>query len=598
MAAPSDPLRAALRRAPARAWRASALVLSAAALFATPAAADLGAYVIRSFDTRITVEPNSDVAVEERIEVEFSEPRHGIYRTIPIRYSDPRGYAYSLDLRLQSVTDESGAAHGAKVTDEGRYRKIRIGDPDRTVDGRVVYVIRYRVRDALGRFPEHDEIYWNATGNEWNTSIDRATATVRLPAPIDAGRIEAAGYTGPAGSRERAVAVTYPEPGVVRFEAQRAFGPLEGLTVAAGWPQGSVRYPTAAEVAGRVIADNWIVLLPFGWLAFMIRRYRRHGRDPGSDHPVMVQYDPPPGISPGGVGVLIDESADLADITATVVDLAVRRHLTIRAEERPQLFGLLRRDETVFRRERPAPREPLAPHEERVMSALFAGGDEVDAGDLANKFYAHIPGIKEALYARLVERGYFDSSPESVRTKYVVYGLLAGLGTGLAAAGWMALRGIGMPAAALVPILTGALTLLVFALFSGAMPRRTAAGVRARHWALGFQEFARRVDQDRLERAAADPRAAFEKLLPYAMALGVSGDWAKRFEGIYQEAGPAWYVGGDAHRGFTTRSFERSLASSMSRASTAMTASPRSSSGSGGGGSSGGGGGGGGGGSW
>ena len=566
--------------------------------FTTPAAADLGAYVIRSFDTQITVEAGSDVAVEERIEVEFSEPRHGIYRTIPIRYSDPRGYAYSLDLRLQSVTDENGTAQGAKVTDEGRYRKIRIGDPDRMVEGRVVYLIRYRVRDALGRFPEHDEIYWNATGNEWSTTIDRATATVRLPAPIAAERIQAAGYTGAAGSREQAVTITHPEPGVVRFEAQRAFGPLEGLTVAAGWPQGSVRYPTAAEVAGRVVADNWIVLLPFAWLAFMIRRYRRQGRDPESDHPVMVQYQPPAGISPGGVGVLIDESADLADVTATVVDLAVRRHLTIRQEERPQLFGLLKRDETVFKRESPAPREPLAPHEERVMSALFAGGDEVDAADLANKFYAHIPSIKDALYARLVENGYFDSSPEKVRTSWVLYGFLAGAGTGLLAAGWMGWRGIGMPAAALVPILTGALTLIVFVLFSGAMPRRTAAGVRARHWALGFQEFARRVEQDRLERSAGDPRATFETLLPYAMALGVSGDWAKRFEGIYRDAGPAWYVGADQHRGFSTRAFERSLASSMSRANTAMTASPRSSSGSGGGGSSGGGGGGGGGGSW
>jgi hypothetical protein len=384
----------------------------------------------------------------------------------------------------------------------------------------------------------------------------------------------------------------------VHFEALRPFGALEGLTVAVGWPQGVVRFPSFLERAGRVIADNWIVLLPFGWLAFMVGRYRRLGRDPESDQPVMVQYEPPPGITPGGVGTLIDETVDLADITATVVDLAVRRHLTIRLEERPQLFGILKRDETAFKRESPTPPGPLAAHEQKVLSALFAGGDEVDAADLANKFYAHIPAIKEALYKGLVHQGFFDSSPERVRTKYVLFGLGAGIATGLFAAGWMALRGIGAPAAVLVPLLTGALTLAVFAAFSNAMPRRTGAGVRARQWALGFQEFARRVESDRLERDAAGMRTTFESLLPFAMALGVAGEWAKRFEGIYQDAEPAWFTGAHTGRGFSTRSFERGLSSAMTRANQSMTAAPRSSSGSGGGGSSGGGGGGGGGGSW
>lgn len=536
--------------------------------------------------------------VEERIEVEFSEARHGIYRTIPVRYSDPRGYAYSLDLRLMGVTDERGQPYGTKVSDEGRYRNIRIGDPDRTVEGRVVYVVRYRVRDALGRFPEHDEIYWNATGNEWNAPIERATATVRLPGPVPVESVEAAGYTGTAGSRERAVTVTHPEPGVVRFEAQRAFGPLEGLTVAVGWPQGVVRFPSFAEQAVRVLWDNWVVLLPLGWLAFMVRRYRRHGRDPESDHPVMVQYEPPPGLTPGGVGTLVDESVDLADVSATVVDLAVRRHLTIRVEERPQLFGLVKRDETVFRRETPAPPGPLAAHERKVMDALFAAGDEVAAADLANRFYAHLPAIRQALYEGLVEQRYFDASPEGVRTKVVLSGFGAGVATGLFAAGWLVWRGVGEPAVPLLPILAGALTLAVFAAFSNAMPRRTAAGVRARRWALGFQEFARRTEGDRLERSAADPRAAFESLLPYAMALGVAADWAKRFEGLYQDREPAWFTGAHHGRGFSTRAFEHSLASAMTRAGQTMTAAPRSSSGSGGGGSSGGGGGGGGGGSW
>lgn len=573
------------------------LALAAGAVSTLVAQSDRGAYAIRGFDTELVVESDSNMVVEERIEVEFSEPRHGIFRSIPTRYSDPRGYAYSLDLRLLGVTDESGRRQGAEVSHQGRYTTIRIGDPDRTVEGRVVYLIRYRVRDALARFAQYDEIYWNATGNEWNSAIDRSSATVRLPVPVEPGDLTTAGYTGAFGRTDRDVAVTYPEPGVVRFVTTRRLEPLEGLTVAVGFPQGIVTFPTAAVRAGRMAADNWVALLPFGWLIFLVRRYRAHGRDPEPDAPVVVAYEPPPGLTPGEVGTLIDERVDAADITSTVVDLAVRRHLSIETTSETRLLGLLEHEETTFTLESGG-QGTLGTHEAAVISALFGGQASVRASDLKNKFYAHIPGIKRALYDRLVAGGYFDGAPDRTRTRWVVVGILAGAATGILAGAWMGWRGVAPPASILVPILSGVVTWGLFLAFARAMPRRTTKGARARQWAIGFQEFARRVEGDRLERDTADPRRAFEVLLPYAMALGVATEWARRFEGIYQQRGPEWYAGPHGSGAFSTRSFERSLSGAMSDTSRSMTASPRSSSGSGGGGSSGGGGGGGGGGSW
>ena len=183
-----------------RSWTLYGLVLLLAFLRhgASPAAAvqDLGGFTIESFDTELVVESNSDMVVDERIVVNFSAPRRGIFRTIPIRYSDPKGYSYSLDLRLLSATDDAGQPHPTQVTHQGRNVNIRLDDPDRTVEGRVTYVIRYRVRDALSRFGEFDEIYWNATGNEWDATIARATAAVRLPAEVVPERLSASGYTG------------------------------------------------------------------------------------------------------------------------------------------------------------------------------------------------------------------------------------------------------------------------------------------------------------------------------------------------------------------------------------------------------------------
>lgn len=560
-------------------------------------AQDRGGYSIRNLDADLRIQSNGDLLVEERVVVDFAEPRHGIYRTIPVRYSDPKGYAYSLRPELIEVVDDAGNPYPTRRSNEGRYWMIRIGDANVEVVGTVVYRIRYRVRNAVARFAEHDELYWNATGHEWNATIARSSATVHLPTEVAADDLLAAGYTGGFGLRERAVEVSHREPGVVRFVTTRSLGPLEGLTVAVGFPHGVVTFPTASEWAIGILLDNGILIAPFLWLGFLFARYRGQGRDPHANDPIVVTYEPPPGMSAGGIGTLIDERVDLVDITATIVDLAIRGHLTIRAGRARGIAGFFGGEETTFLRNSGG-RGDLLPHERRVLEALFARGNEVDTSDLRNSFYTHLPGIRRALYDHLVDQGHYEVSPSTVRNRWVAMGVAAGVLTGATGFAWAYLRDVPSPASAIVPVAAGVVTALLFAAFSFAMPRRTLKGARARRWALGFQEFARRVEGDRLNDAASDPRREFEALLPYAMALGVASEWAKKYEGIYASGSPRWYVGDDSGGRFSTRSFERMLSTSMSKTGDVLASSPRSSSGSGGGGFSGGGGGGGGGGSW
>ena len=575
------------------------LVLLAAlcALVAPAAHADLGGFVIRSFDTTLEIEADAGLLVEERIQVEFLEPRHGIYRTIPVRYTDPRGYQYSLGFRFLGVGDGSAGQHDVKVSHEGAYVKLRIGSADRRVQGAVSYVVRYRLADALREFPEHQELYWNATGHEWNSPIERASVTIRLPGPVDADSLEGSGYTGRFGSREEAVRVSRPEPDLVRFESTRPLEPLEGLTVVAAWPPGLVSFPGPLVRALRFAAANWILVAPIVALAWLTRRWRSHGRDPRGPGSVVVRYEPPPDASPGEVGTLLDESADLPDITATLVDLAVRGHLRIRTEKRPRLFGLLESEATSFEGLEGG-NGTLLRHERLLLAGLFEKETVVELSDLQNRFYRHLPGIKAALYEQLVERGHFAAPPDRVRRNYIVAGFAFAavvLGAGLLWTNW---RGGVMPHAAIAPALAAVATLLSFVGFARAMPRRTRRGVEVRAWALGFQEFVDRVEREPLEANAA--REVFERLLPYAMALGVATRWAKRFEGIYDSGAPSWYVGAQPSRVFSTRALHSDLSSIVTKAGAAMASMPRSSgsSGSGGGGSSGGGGGGGGGGSW
>jgi uncharacterized membrane protein YgcG len=582
--------------------RGGALAASLCALAwllpARPLCADRGGFVIESFHTDLEVLASTDLLVEERIEVRFLEPRHGLYRTVPVRYTDPRGYAYSLEFELDDVTDAAGSAHDVRVRNRGRYVEVRMGDARRTVSGVVVYRLSYRIRRALGHFPEYDELYWNAVGHEFDAPIERASASVRLPAGFAEPDLRVAAYAGGFGSEGREVDISFPEPGVVRFATRRSLGPLEGLTVAVGWPKGAVVAPGAVDRIGRFLVANWILLAPILSLAWLWRRYRSAGRDPAGRGSIVVRYEPPPGATPGEIGTVVDQRVDMRDITATLVDLAVRGHLRISIDERTALFGLLDREEIVFERRGPTASTPLLPHERRTLDGVFGGSERVELSDLKEKFYREIPGIRDALQQRMVEQGWFTDAAHRVRQRWTLVGVGAGFAVVFAGLAWAKLSGGVFPHAAVVPIVAALATGLSFLLFAQAMPQRTRAGVDLRAWALGFEEFVERVEADRLE--GDRRRGVFEALLPYAMALGVAAAWARRFDGIYEREAPAWFVGSTAGRTLSTVHLESQLAGAMGRAGQVMASAPRSqgSSGSGGGGFSGGGGGGGGGGSW
>jgi hypothetical protein len=412
--------------------------------------------------------------------------------------------------------------------------------------------------------------------------------------------MQVAGYTGRFGSTERAYTLERPDAESVRFIATRPFGPQEGLTVAVGWPHGMVHFPGPLAKILKFFSYNLALLAPFiagGWLWF---RYRSRGRDPEGPGSVVVRYEPPTGLRPAEIGTIVDEKVDIRDITSTIIDLAVRGWIRIEVERKDKLFGLISSEETVFHLLRAGATDELSPHENKILNGIFwDGGDRMEASDLANRFYKSIPKVQGALYDRLTEQGYFAGNPSQVRTRYVLAGLAVGAAVFGLGALWAAKGGGILPYSIFPAAIAAIATAGLFASFAWAMPKRTKKGVEARAWALGFEEFAGRVEADNLEMDR--KRNVFEALLPYAMALGVAEQWARQFEGIYATGGaPGWYVGGDPTTGFSTAAFQNSLESSMNQAAESMQSAPRSSgsSGSGGGGFSGGGGGGGGGGSW
>src|SRR5882762_2732664 len=566
------------------------IVLLLIALSASALTAQERSYSIQRFHAQIRVNKDASIDVTETITARFVGSWNGLYRTIPVEYRTAQGLNWTLGVALLGAQDVStGQTLRTETSRQRHYVKYKIWIPGAANADRTI-VLRYHATNGLRFFDEHDELYWNVTGDEWEVPIQVATAEIELP-PGTTG-MRATAFNGVYGStaRDASVAITRNS---VRVAMPQPLGYHEGLTAVVGWDKGMVVEPSAAARAVGTISSNWPLLLPIPVFLLAFWSWWRRGRDPRR-RPIAVQYEPPANVSPAEAGTLLDNSADMRDITATMIDLAVRGQLRIEERQNPKLFGLFGGG-TEYALHRLKLGDGLAPHESAVLSGIFSGRqDLVDLSQLKDEFYTSLPGIRNAIFDGLKGRGFYRDRPDKVKQKW--NGIAIGVGLLIGVGGTFLSGGVQLTA---VPfVIAGILSAIIVFIFAQIMPARTEAGARALEHVLGFEEFLRRVESDNLKRIIVGHPELFDKYLPFAMAFGVERQFARAFEGIYTQP-PQWYVGPSLVN-FNVTHFSSSMSHLGTVASTTMSSSPRSSSGSGfgGGGSSGGGGGGGGGGAF
>ncbi len=482
-----------------------------------------------------------------------------------------------MDIRVLSVTDGSGNSYQFQRSNSGDNVMLKIGDPNRTITGVHEYVITYTAGGALTYFQDHDELYWNVTGNEWTVDIAKASASVSFPDRLTDNQVKVACYSGPKGSTEQSCSSQF-GGNTAEFRTQSSLPVQSGLTVAVSFPKGltAVLEPTLVvsffdTIIGKIVIFGMILIMLFWYLIYPVKiivAWFTHGRDPkGTVGVTRAWFDPPklPGgrsLTPAEVGTLGDETADMKDISATIVDLARRGYMRIEERKKSDFYFV----KTAQNKST----DSLLPFEKNLLDGIFGNSNSIRLKD--EELYDTVNGVKNDLYTQVVSDKLFPKNPQSIRIFYSVIAILA--------------------------LVTGNLFLAAVAfLFGRNMPRKTMDGVNAFNTAKSLKNFL--SSQERQLTFQADKQMMFEKLLPYAIAFGVEKIWAKRFSSINLQE-PDWYKG-YGYSTFNSVVFANSMNSSLSSFRSSSSP-PRSSSGfsSGfsGGGFSGGGGGGGGGGSW
>lgn len=533
---------------------------------------------IQSFDTKIVINKDGTIDVKERIVYDFGTlEKHGIHRDVPFVKTNKQGKKFKLDFSNFSVTDENNNSYRFTKSTNNQQLTFKIGDPNKTITGLHTYIISYKVSGALTYFSDHDELYWNATGNEWTVPIVHSTSGVGLPVGAAQGEISATCFTGSEGSTSRDCEINKTD-NFVTFKANSILESNQGLTVVVGFPKNIVSVLEPRPYAGfwetnfgKIViaviilaAFLWYIVYPI-WIPI---KWLRQGRDPStSSGQARAWFDPPktkPGrpLTPEETGALVDERADMEDISGMIVLLAQKGYIKIEEKQKGDFYFVKRKDFSKA--------EDLLAFEETFLYGLFKDGDKFHLKK--SKLYDLVETVKTNIYQRLVSEGFFLENPNKVRGFYTIIGGLA--------------------------LTTFNFALAFSAFFFGRhMPKKTPSGVETKNVAKSLKNFL--SSQERQLEFQAKNQVFFEKLLPYAVVFGVEKIWAERFKDI-QMRPPDWYSGYGSAR-FNSVYFTNSLNSSFSSfqsATTPVTSSTGHGSGFSGGSSGGGGGGGGGGGSW
>ncbi|WP_022910797.1 DUF2207 domain-containing protein [Aestuariimicrobium kwangyangense] len=553
----------------------------------------------------VTAQPKPDGTTRISVDFVFDFSRdagHGPFLTFVsrMRVADDPDHWRVIDYSIDSVTSSTGADTTTKLTRQSDGLVLRIGRENRTFTGQQQYTVVYTAKGIVNpRAPGSglDEFNWNAIVagdvpfNDLQVSVQGPVATTRT-ACFQGRSFTVACSASPAGS---STAV---------FKVDRLTNG-QGMQVVAGYPAGT--FPGAKiQYTKRVHPGNMFPVSPAplagGALVALLGTVavgtlvRRRGRDeqyigvapgltpaPGASQQVgkatkqeiPVAFSPPRGATPGEVGVLVDESADNRDVTATILDLAVRGHLQIRPDpERPKNF-------TLALAHRP-PADTVVLHEQHLLDRLFGGRLEVTNHDLADKANAKVLTLgKSELEARTVELGWFARRPSFTRAGAFVVGAvitLLGLGAafllGLVGWGWV---GLGI-----------ALAGLVLLALHRQLPARTAAGSAVLAQALGFRTYlaTAEADQIRFEEGI----DVFSRYLPWATVFGVADRWVRTFQQLEAEGryhpDTSWYGGGyfwGANLAFAQSmdAVTHAMSSSLQSAVTAANASSGSGGGSG-----------------
>jgi len=528
---------------------------------------------ILHFDSDINIEPNGLITVVETIDVwaEGQAIKRGIYRDFPTRYRNKLAIERRTGFEVLSVLLD-GHPTSMMMQDRVNGQRLYMGDKNNFLShGQHRFQLTYRTNHQLQFFDEHDEFYWNVTGNGWVFAINKVTAMVHLPQGADQAIINQQAWTGYQGQQgdDFEILSAETDKNTVAFTTTQSLSEHQGLTIGLSFEKGLFEQPGLQ--IGRFIQHNilWLstLLAVIGLLIFMALAWYRHGRDPQKGV-IIARFKPPKGVSPAAINYLDNKKITNTTLTAAILSLAVKGALRI--QQTSKHYRLLKKQ----------PKQGLSKGEKQVYKNLFASKkDELIINQKPNdklakskKYLAQklISEYKDACFInnrRYIIWGWLLSLVCCLMFFSLFYGFEVGVGVVIGSLFiyffvfvvvflmllvWPVIVGL-----FLILVLVGSLTelmgwfasvqagiyftlgiLFINIVFTRLMQAPTLYGRQIQDQIVGLKLYISMAEEQRLNLMNPPEKnlAHYEALLPYAVALGLENRWAEKFSAVFSTA--------------------------------------------------------------
>lgn len=544
-------------------------------------------WYIKQYDADIVLNQDSSATVIEKITADAGNcvNCHGIFRIIPTKTTLENGKTIQHPTKITSITDftDRPLKYSTSLDRYNNTITYKIGDPNKLATGINYFKIVYRVDNVILDQEGFDEFYWNILGNYWDLEIDQFTGLIHFPSGLNKDQTQTWLYSGAIASKNTDYAdYSWIDQSTVKITNTKTLPKNTGITISTKIPKEHFTYWQPSWWDKN---SHWLwQIIPI--LTFIVCLYiwNKFGKDPHGNKTIVPEFSIPGNLSPLEMEAITEYGAVSNNaITATIVNLAVKKYLTI---NETKTKGLFKKTDYTFKNLFKEDNK-LSLGEEKLINLIFSGSEESKMSELAKDTST----ASEISELRQIVREEMDMKNLIPSNSIWIWGVMIGLGILIAGSGLtigFALINLGLS----ISIFLSGLIIFMFALL---MPKRTVKGSELQRQIQGFKLYINTAEKYR--QRFNEKENIFEQFLPYAILFGLTKKWIETCKKIYgakyfESYHPYWYAGSFATFNADT------LSSAMNNLSSSIGSSVGTSSGVGGSGGVGGGGGGGGGGGW
>ena len=480
-------------------------------------------FIIKDFDVKIKILKNGTAEVNEEISVYFNEPKRGIIREIPFKYS-LEDKEYKTPISAISVKN-----HKSKITESGSIKRIRIGDPDKYLRGEVMYSISYRVKGPFITNGSYDEFYWNITGNYWTVPIEKVKYDIELPDDVTIPYSGLKVFTGKYGSGI--------DSGYIQQGGRHIYGntisvlpPGQGLTISLQLPLAYIDRKNVADLnktkTQEIVEDVKIqwpwAIIPATLISLFVGFWNKTRKRYTPDTLQSQMPYPPDDMNPAEVGAFYDHVVNDRDVISLLPYWASDGFIRMEHDTRTQDTYILKLNNLSGNR---------AEYEYTLFNNLFANRPSIAISELKNKFHTTHSLVKSMIKREIIDMQLYDTD-----YRYWFKSWRA----------WLAilfLVPMGIVSFILGYWFTGIFFFLGFliGIILLLQPEVVSQKGHRIHLHLkAFHDFLKNKDSQSMQSVFANDPNYFDKVYPYAVALNLDKSFVQKVK-PYHPQGPTWY---------------------------------------------------------